>query len=45
MKHDILTPQNLRQNYMTKIYESVISKIKEVLGDNPIYLIVDETDL
>jgi hypothetical protein len=43
MKRDISTTQNLRQNYVTKIYENVISKIREVLGDNSIYLIVDET--
>ncbi len=28
---------------MIKTYENVISKIREVLGDNPIYPIVDET--
>jgi hypothetical protein len=43
VKRDIPTPQNLRQNYVTKICENVISKIREALGDNPIYLIVDET--
>lgn len=43
MKRDISTTQNLRQNYVTKIYENVISKIRDILGDNSIYLIVDET--
>ena len=43
MKRDIPTPHNLGHNYVTKIYENVISKKREVLGDNPIYLIVDET--
>jgi len=43
MKRHIPTPQNLKQKYVTTIYENVISKIREVLGNNPIYLIVDET--
>jgi len=36
-------PSTLRNNYVSKIYENVIIKIRLVLGDSAIYLMVDET--
>lgn len=34
---------NLRQYYVPNIYESIIDKIRIEVGEDPIYLIVDET--
>jgi hypothetical protein len=42
-KRDVPNPFTLRKNYVSKIYENVIAKVRAVLADYPIYLIVDET--
>jgi hypothetical protein len=42
-KQNTPSSANLRQYYIPNIYESIIEKIRNEIGEDPIYLIVDET--
>jgi hypothetical protein len=42
-KREIPNPSNIRKHYVPNIYEEVIQKIREIVGNNAVYLIVDET--